>query len=85
DNDIPGLLHKYKNRVLMIVKGGCAVNCRYCFRRHFPYQDNPGSKRTWQLALDYIASQPEVNEVILSGGDPLMAKDTELEWLISGI
>lgn len=85
DNDIPGLLHKYKNRVLMIVKGGCAVNCRYCFRRHFPYQNNPGSKRTWQLALDYIASQPEVNEVILSGGDPLMAKDTELEWLISGI
>ncbi|MBV1841035.1 EF-P beta-lysylation protein EpmB [Photobacterium ganghwense] len=85
DNDIPGLLHKYKNRVLMIVKGGCAVNCRYCFRRHFPYQDNPGSKRTWQLALDYIASQPEVNEVILSGGDPLMAKDTELEWLLSGI
>ncbi len=68
DNAIPGLLHKYKNRVLMIVKGGCAVNCRYCFRRHFPYEDNKGGKRHWQAALDYIATQPEVNEVILSGG-----------------
>lgn len=85
DNAIPGLLHKYKNRVLMIVKGGCAVNCRYCFRRHFPYQDNQGGKRNWQTALDYIATQPEVNEVILSGGDPLMAKDHELQWLLDGI
>ncbi|MGF1687792.1 EF-P beta-lysylation protein EpmB [Photobacterium japonica] len=85
DNAIPGLLHKYRNRVLMIVKGGCAVNCRYCFRRHFPYQDNQGGKRNWQLALDYIASQPQVNEVILSGGDPLMAKDSELAWLLEGI
>ncbi|MGF1732469.1 EF-P beta-lysylation protein EpmB [Photobacterium kasasachensis] len=85
DNAIPGLLHKYKNRVLMIVKGGCAVNCRYCFRRHFPYEDNKGSKRHWQTALDYIATQPEVNEVILSGGDPLMAKDHELQWLIERI
>lgn len=85
DNAIPGLLHKYKNRVLMIVKGGCAVNCRYCFRRHFPYEDNKGGKRHWQAALDYIATQPEVNEVILSGGDPLMAKDHELQWLLEGI
>ncbi|GHA59197.1 EF-P beta-lysylation protein EpmB [Photobacterium aphoticum] len=85
DNAIPGLLHKYHNRVLMIVKGGCAVNCRYCFRRHFPYQDNQGGKRNWQIALDYIASQPQVNEVILSGGDPLMAKDSELAWLLDGI
>ncbi|OLQ69838.1 EF-P beta-lysylation protein EpmB [Photobacterium proteolyticum] len=85
DNAIPGLLHKYKNRVLMIVKGGCAVNCRYCFRRHFPYEDNKGSKRHWQTALDYIATQPEVSEVILSGGDPLMAKDHELQWLIERI
>ncbi|MGF1683542.1 EF-P beta-lysylation protein EpmB [Photobacterium minamisatsumaniensis] len=85
DNAIPGLLHKYKSRVLMIVKGGCAVNCRYCFRRHFPYQENQGGKRNWQIALDYIATQPQVNEVILSGGDPLMAKDSELEWLITAI
>ncbi|MGV2989563.1 EF-P beta-lysylation protein EpmB [Vibrio sp. E150_011] len=82
---VPGLLHKYASRALMIVKGGCAVNCRYCFRRHFPYQDNKGNKENWQLALDYIASQPDIDEVILSGGDPLMAKDNELEWLINKI
>lgn len=85
NNAIPGLLHKYKNRALMIVKGGCAVNCRYCFRRHFPYQENKGSKTVWQQSLDYIAAHPELNEVILSGGDPLMAKDHELKWLIDAI
>ncbi|WP_341502110.1 EF-P beta-lysylation protein EpmB [Gallaecimonas sp. GXIMD4217] len=79
---VPGLLHKYPSRVLMVLKGGCAVNCRYCFRRHFPYQDNPGTRAGWQGALDYIAAHPEVEEVILSGGDPLMAKDEELAWLI---
>lgn len=85
DNVLPGLLHKYRSRVLMIVKGGCAINCRYCFRRHFPYQDNKGNKTTWQQSLDYIASHPELDEVILSGGDPLMAKDAELQWLVEGI
>ncbi|WP_318510993.1 EF-P beta-lysylation protein EpmB [Photobacterium leiognathi] len=84
-NEIPGLLHKYHNRVLLIVKGGCAVNCRYCFRRHFPYNDNKGNKRQWQQSLEYIAEHPEINEVILSGGDPLMAKDHELQWLIEHI
>ncbi|OEE72124.1 EF-P beta-lysylation protein EpmB [Vibrio ordalii] len=85
NNSIPGLLHKYRNRVLMIVKGGCAINCRYCFRRHFPYQENKGSKQVWQQSVDYIAAHPELNEVILSGGDPLMAKDEELRWLIDAI
>ncbi|PMN86930.1 EF-P beta-lysylation protein EpmB [Enterovibrio norvegicus] len=85
DNDVPGLLHKYKNRVLMIVKGGCAINCRYCFRRHFPYQDNKGSKDTWRETIAYLRDHPEVDEVILSGGDPLMAKDHELKWLVEAI
>lgn len=85
NNDIPGLLHKYRNRALMIVKGGCAINCRYCFRRHFPYQENKGNKTTWQQSLDYLAQHDELNEVILSGGDPLMAKDDELRWLIDHI
>ncbi len=85
DNAIPGLLHKYRNRALMIVKGGCAINCRYCFRRHFPYQENKGSKAVWQQSLDYVQQQPEINEVILSGGDPLMAKDDELRWLVGRI
>ncbi|HDJ1438126.1 TPA: EF-P beta-lysylation protein EpmB [Serratia rubidaea] len=79
---VPGLLHKYRNRALLLVKGGCAVNCRYCFRRHFPYQDNQGNKANWRQALDYIRQQPELDEIIFSGGDPLMAKDHELDWLI---
>lgn len=82
---VPGLLHKYKNRALLLVKGGCAVNCRYCFRRHFPYQDNQGNKRNWQTALDYIAAHPELDEIIFSGGDPLMAKDHELAWLVNAL
>lgn len=85
NNATPGLLHKYRNRCLLIVKGGCAINCRYCFRRHFPYQDNKGNKSVWQQSLDYIAQHPQLNEVILSGGDPLMAKDHELSWLIEQI
>ncbi|MDD1781494.1 EF-P beta-lysylation protein EpmB [Enterovibrio sp. ZSDZ35] len=84
-NEQPGLLHKYKNRVLMILKGGCAINCRYCFRRHFPYEDNKGGKSVWREAITYLQAHPEVDEVILSGGDPLMAKDHELEWLIEAI
>jgi len=85
NNAIPGLLHKYRNRALMIVKGGCAINCRYCFRRHFPYDENKGAKSVWQQSLDYIQAHPEIDEVILSGGDPLMAKDEELTWLIDHI
>ena len=80
-----GLLHKYKNRVLMIVKTGCAVNCRYCFRRHFPYQDNSPNKQHWQTALHYISDHSEISEVIFSGGDPLMASDDHLDWLIKQI
>ncbi|MBP2196236.1 EF-P beta-lysylation protein EpmB [Pantoea cypripedii] len=82
---VPGLLHKYRNRALLLVKGGCAVNCRYCFRRHFPYQDNQGNKRNWQAAIDYIADHPELDEIIFSGGDPLMAKDHELAWLVDAL
>ena len=82
NNQTPGLLHKYKSRVLLIFRGGCAVNCRYCFRRHFPYQDNHQNKQSLLSALDYIAKHPEINEVILSGGDPLMANDEALMWFI---
>lgn len=82
-NAVPGLLHKYQNRALLLVKGGCAVNCRYCFRRHFPYEDNKGSKANWQKAIEYIKNNPKLDEIIFSGGDPLMAKDSELDWLIT--
>jgi EF-P beta-lysylation protein EpmB len=85
DTVAEGLLHKYKHRVLMIVKAGCAVNCRYCFRRHFPYQDNSPNKLRWQSALTYIAQHDEISEVIFSGGDPLMASDEHLAWLVHQI
>lgn len=82
-NEVPGLLHKYASRVLIIFRTGCAVNCRYCFRRHFPYQDNHLNKRAMREPLNYIAAHPKINEVILSGGDPLMANDDQLSWFIS--
>ncbi|GFD88537.1 EF-P beta-lysylation protein EpmB [Tenacibaculum sp. KUL152] len=76
-----GILHKYDSRVLLMVRTGCAVNCRYCFRRHFPYADNAVSKHQWEEVLNYIRSNVSINEVIFSGGDPLMAKDDHLAWL----
>lgn len=76
-----GFLHKYKNRVLIMLKAGCASNCRYCFRRHFSHDAYKGNKNQWKKAVDYIAAHSEVDEVLLSGGDPLMAKDNELAWL----
>lgn len=80
-----GLLHKYHGRVLLILQGGCAVNCRYCFRRHFPYDELTISQRQIDETLDYIKQNPEVNEVILSGGDPLMAQDDRLHRLIQAL
>ncbi|MCK5817745.1 MAG: EF-P beta-lysylation protein EpmB [Psychromonas sp.] len=80
---IPGLLHKYKSRVLLIVKSGCAVNCRYCFRRHFPYQDNNLTKTQLNHIIKYLNDHREINEVILSGGDPLMSKDDFLLHIIT--
>lgn len=82
---IPGLLHKYKSRVLVVVTGGCAVHCRYCFRRHFPYDEHALDKGQWQAILAYLRAHPEVNEVILSGGDPLLLKDATLAKLFSDI
>ena len=82
DNTQTGLLHKYKSRVLVMFKTGCAVNCRYCFRRHFPYQENQLNKRSLLDALEYIKSDSNINEVILSGGDPLMAKDDAISWFM---
>jgi len=77
-NAAPGIVHKYTSRVLLITNGACAVHCRYCFRRHFPYDDNNLSVKQWQESLDYVAERPEINEVILSGGDPLSSPDSRL-------
>jgi len=82
NNQHKGLLHKYKSRVLIILKSGCAVNCRYCFRRHFPYADNSVNKSQLNNIVSYIQEHSNVNEVILSGGDPLMTKDKQLAELL---
>lgn len=80
-----GIVHKYRGRVLLIVSGGCAVHCRYCFRRHFPYSDNQNSRQQWREALDYIREDDTIDEVILSGGDPLVATDEQLRQLVEQI
>ncbi|MEO6697476.1 MAG: EF-P beta-lysylation protein EpmB [Gammaproteobacteria bacterium] len=80
---IPGLLHKYHGRVLLVTTGACAVHCRYCFRRHFPYADANPATGQWEAALDYIRADPSIHEVILSGGDPLSLTDQRLALLSS--
>jgi EF-P beta-lysylation protein EpmB len=84
-NPIPGLLHKYHSRVLLLISGGCAINCRYCFRRHFSYKENVPGKIGWDAAINYIAKDSSVSEVIYSGGDPLVAKDEVLAALTQKI
>ncbi len=75
-----GLIHKYQGRALVIGTGACAVNCRYCFRRHFPYGPNLASRGLWQEALSRIAGDSSIEEVILSGGDPLNLSDDKLAF-----
>lgn len=78
----PGLLQKYNGRALLITTGACAVHCRYCFRRHFPYgHENPATAH-WKQALESLAQDSSVNEIILSGGDPLVLADDKLFDLI---
>ena len=77
-NPQKAIVHKYTRRLLVIASGGCAVNCRYCFRRHFPYGDNQLAQAEWHSVIDYLKAHPQINEVILSGGDPLMMKDNLL-------
>jgi L-lysine 2,3-aminomutase len=78
---VPGLLHKYRNRALLTMTGACAVHCRYCFRRHFPYADANPVSRQWQAAIKYLTQHPEITELILSGGDPLTLTDARLHSL----
>jgi L-lysine 2,3-aminomutase len=81
-NPLPGLMHKYASRVLITLVGSCAINCRYCFRRHFAYEDNRPGTQGLLAIYDYIRAHTEVNEVILSGGDPLLANDSVLRNII---
>ena len=77
-----GVLHKYQGRVLLINTGSCAINCRYCFRRNFPYSDLQLGKQHENAAIQYINDNHDISEVILSGGDPLLLNDERLEKLI---
>jgi EF-P beta-lysylation protein EpmB len=82
---IPGLLHKYAGRVLLVTTPACGIHCRYCFRRHFPYTEARAATADWQPALDYIAADDSIQEVILSGGDPLSLSDQRLARLVDHI
>lgn len=77
----PGMLQKYPGRALLIVTGACAIHCRYCFRRHYPYADSPKTIKAWEPALEHIAQDDSLREVILSGGDPLTVVDARLTQL----
>ena len=77
-----GILHKYHGRLLLMPGQLCGINCRFCFRRHFPYEDNKLNKSEWQAAFDYIKEDTSLSEIILSGGDPLSQNDLRLRWIV---
>ncbi len=78
---LPGVLHKYAGRALVIGTGACAVHCRYCFRRHYPYAANPWSGAQATAWRAWLGSHPDLTEIILSGGDPLLLPDAKLAEL----
>lgn len=80
-----GVIHKYNGRALLIATGSCAVHCRYCFRRHYPYAEDTAAAAGWQEAVALIAGDPSIHEVILSGGDPLSLADHKLAELTDAL
>jgi len=80
-----GLLQKYHGRALMMTTAACAVHCRYCFRRHFPYNDCRASEDDWSDSLSYLRNNTDIHELILSGGDPLTLNDIRLSRLVRHI
>lgn len=82
-NPVPGILHKYPGRVLLMAAPHCAIHCRYCFRRHFDYDANSPGRRQWQESLAWLEQDDSIHEVILSGGDPLANSDRQLAWLVN--
>jgi len=81
----PGLLQKYHGRALLVTTGACAIHCRYCFRRHFPYGDSNPLAGQWQHTLTILNNDSSINEVILSGGDPLVLSDNKLKKLVQDL
>ncbi|MDR3448099.1 MULTISPECIES: EF-P beta-lysylation protein EpmB [unclassified Dyella] len=80
-----GVLHKYEGRALLIASGSCAINCRYCFRRHFPYGDEMAAAGQWRKALEHVREDSSISELILSGGDPLSLATSKLAELTQGL
>lgn len=76
-----GVLHKYQGRALLIASGSCAIHCRYCFRRHFPYAEETAAAGQWQEAVDYLRRDESISELLLSGGDPLSLSNAKLAQL----
>lgn len=80
-----GVIHKYEGRALLVATGSCAVHCRYCFRRHFPYAEETAAAAGWRAAVDTIRADASLHEVILSGGDPLSLSTPKLAELTSAL
>ena len=76
-----GVLHKYQGRALLVATGSCAVHCRYCFRRHYPYAEQTAAANHWQTAVDFLRADPSISELLLSGGDPLSLSTGKLAEL----
>lgn len=81
----PGLIHKYSGRALLITTGSCALHCRYCFRKHFPYNDSPKTHQQLVQSLELVKADTSISELILSGGDPLSMSQARLEQLVDEI
>ncbi|MCC5796693.1 MAG: EF-P beta-lysylation protein EpmB [Methylophaga sp.] len=80
-----GMLQKYQGRALLLTTGACAIHCRYCFRRHFPYSSSNPLASQWQQTLETLAADSSIKEVILSGGDPLVLSDQKLSSIIADL
>jgi EF-P beta-lysylation protein EpmB len=81
----PGVIQKYQGRALLVATGSCAVHCRYCFRRHFPYAEETAAREGWREAVAAIAADPGIEEVLLSGGDPLSLSTGKLAELTAAL
>jgi EF-P beta-lysylation protein EpmB len=80
-----GVLHKYQGRALLLATGSCAIHCRYCFRQHFPYQDEIAAANHWREALGYLRADTSITELLLSGGDPLSLATPKLAELTTSL
>jgi lysine 2,3-aminomutase len=80
---VPGIVHRYPDRVLFLVTDFCSSYCRYCTRSRMVGQHGAFKREQWQQGIDYIKATPVVRDVLLSGGDPLTLPDEKLEWLLS--